>query len=331
MSRHGTLDVIEGFYTAHAVWALHRLGALSPLAAGANPSELAGQLGCDAPLLVALVEYVHQTTDLLDLDGDRYSVAAPYRGYNALGFHLDKFIGAYGPAVAEILDLLHAPGRGPALRNSDALARAFARRVAHRPSLTLRLLRTWDVSSLLDLGCGAGTLLVELAESDPTFRGWGVDASRQMVDAATERVRLAGLGDRVQITEGDVRTMDEAVTRGIASAGVSAVYGRSLLNEFFADGGRGATEVLTALRRLLPGRLLFVEDYYGHLTHGRGPDPAHQHTMLQDLAQVVSGQGVPPPDLASWARIYAAAGCGLLKVYEGDNDGIRWFVHVLAL
>jgi SAM-dependent methyltransferase len=331
MFRHSAVEVIEGFYTAHAVWALHRLGALSRLAAGTDLSDLAEQLGCDAALLAALVEYVHHTTDLLDRDGDRYILAAPHRGYNTVGFHLDKFIGAYGPAIANVLDLLRNPGLGPALRNRDALARAFTRRVAHRPSLTVRLLHTWDVSSLLDLGCGTGTVLVELAESDPTFRGWGIDASRQMVDAATERVRLAELDDRVQITQGDVRTMDQAMMGRIASAGVSAAYGRSLLNEFFADGGRGATEVLSTLRRLLPGRLLFVEDYYGHLTYGRGPDPAHRHTVVQDLAQVVSGQGVPPPNLGGWARIYAAAGCGLLKAYEGDNDGIRWFVHVLAL
>jgi SAM-dependent methyltransferase len=331
MSRRGALDVVEGFYTGHAVWALHRLGALSRLGAGAEPSELAGQLGCDPTLLVALFEYVHQTTDLLDRHGDHYRVAAPYREYNAAGFHLDKFIGAYGPAIAGVLDLLHGSGRGPALRDGDALARAFARRVAHRPSLTLRLLHTWDVTSLLDVGCGVGTLLIELAESDPTFRGWGVDASRQMVDVATERVRLTGLDGRVLITQGDVRTLDAAVTGPMASAGVAAVYGRSLLNEFFADGGRGASEVLSTLRRLLPGRLLFVEDYYGRLTHGVGSDTDHQHTALQDLAQVVSGQGVPPPDLAGWARIYAAAGCELLKAYEGDNDGIRWFVHVLVL
>lgn len=331
VSRHGPVDVVEGFYCAHAVWALHRLGALSRLGAGAEPSELAHQLGCDATLLAALIEYVHQTTDLLDRRGDHYRVAAPYRDYNAVGFHLDKFLGAYGPAVANVLDLLRDPAQGHVLRNSNALAQAFTRLVAHRPSLTSRLLHTWDVTSLLDLGCGPGTLLVELAENEPTFRGWGVDSSPHMVEVASKRVALAGLDSRVRITQGDVRALDNALAQQIATAKMSAAYGRSLLNEFFADGGGSATEVLTALRRLLPGGLLFVEDYYGHLTHCRSPDPTHRHTLIQDLAQAVSGQGVPPPDLAGWAKIYAAAGCCLLKAYEGDNDGIRWFIHVLTL
>ena len=57
----------------------------------------------------------------------------------------------------------------------------------------------------------------------------------------------------------------------------------------------------------------------------------YRHTLLQDMAQSISGQGIPPADVAQWAAVYEAAGCGLLHVYEGDSSGIAWFVHVVRL
>jgi hypothetical protein len=72
MLRHGVLDIVEGFYTSHAVWTLHRIGALPRLHARIGISALAEQLGCDEQLLNALVDYVYQTTDLLKREGNRY-------------------------------------------------------------------------------------------------------------------------------------------------------------------------------------------------------------------------------------------------------------------
>ncbi|MEV4928159.1 hypothetical protein [Streptomyces roseoverticillatus] len=103
---------------------------------------------------------------------------------------------------------------------------------------------------------------------------------------------------------------------------VQALYRRSIANEFFADGDREAVDVLTGLRELFPGRLLFLEDGYGRLTHHPPTDGNHRHALLQDLAPVLSGQGVPPPDLHGWSRIYQAADCTLVKAYEGHDDGI---------
>lgn len=330
MPRRSPLDLVEGFYTSQAVWALHRLGALRSLEDTTDISDLAEQLNCDEHLFSALIDYVYHTTDLLIREGTRYHLSPTHRANSDLGFHIDKFLGAYGPAIADVIDVLADPTKGPTLRDGAALARAFIQLAPQSPSLTGQLLQAWRIPSLLDLGCGTGNLLIELAQSDLEFHGWGVDSSSDMVTTATEHIRHAGLSARIQIAHGDVRALNRSAVLQSREA-IRALYARSVINEFFADRGRSAVDILLNLKRLFPGRRLFIEDYYGRLTHNRPVNPAHQHTLLQDLAQAVSGQGIPPPDLPGWAQVYEAAGCDFVKAYEGDNNGVAWFIHVLHL
>lgn len=330
MPRRDVMDVVEGFCASHAVWALHRLGVLPRLETATDVGCLAEEFALDEHILSAVLDYIRQTTGLLEREGDGYRLAPDCRPYHRVAFHLEKFLGAYGATVVQIGDILQKPETGPALRDFDALAGAFAHLQPRSPSLTAQVLRAWDIESLLDLGCGAATLLIELALADPRFRGWGADAGEHMVRVANGHIRRAGLSDRLSVVHADVRAFGDLTTLP-APEDVQALFGRSILNEFFADGGKSAVSVLAGLKARLPGRLLFLEDYYGRLTHDRPADGAHGHALAQDLTQVLSGQGLPPPDLPGWARVYQAADCTLVKAYEGDNDGVAWFIHVVAL
>ncbi|MEU8547241.1 class I SAM-dependent methyltransferase [Streptomyces roseoverticillatus] len=329
-TRRNPMDVIEGFYCSQTVWALHRLGVLPRLEDSADVTALAEEFVLDEQLLSAVLDFVHRTTDLLVREDHRYRLAPSCRPYRRIAFQLEKFLGAYGPVIAGAAAVLGDPGTGPGLRDHPSLARAFGQLEPRSPSLTAQVLRAWGVTSLFDLGCGAATLLVELATADPDFRGWGADASDAMVSAASQRISRSGLDGRLRILRSDVRELGGLITRPDVED-VQALYGRSIANEFFADGGRSAVDVLTELREVFPGRLLFLEDYYGRLTHRPPADGNHRHALLQDLAQVLSGQGVPPPDLPGWSRVYQAADCTLVKAYEGHNDDISWFIHVLIL
>ncbi|UUU37475.1 class I SAM-dependent methyltransferase [Streptomyces sp. NBC_00162] len=300
------------------------------LEAAAEVRDLAEEFALDEQILSAVLDYVCRTTGLLIREDRCYRLAKACRPYHRVAFHLEKFLGAYGPAVARTDEVLQDPGTGPALRDLNALARAFGQLQPHTPSLTAQVLQAWDVTSLLDLGCGAGTLLIELASADPRFQGYGADAGQDMVRVANDRIHRAGLGHRLQVVLGDVRALGE-LTALPASEDVQALHGRSIMNEFFAGDGSSAIGVLAGLKARFPGRLLFLEDYYGRLTHDSPADGSHGHTLAQDLAQVLSGQGVPPLDLPGWAGVYQEADCTLVKAYEGDNDGVAWFIHVVAL
>lgn len=317
-------DVLGGSYAASLLMTLQRTGLLERLRRPTRVEDLVDGVDETTGLHAALTFLATSTTVLTALDDGSFELAPAYRTYNGLGFHLDKFLGGYGAAV----QALGAPETGPRADLVDrvALARAFAGRSASAGTVMASVLQAWSVDALVDLGCGPGALLLELASADPGFRGWGIDANPALVAAATAASLDAGVADRVGFAVGDVRDVDAVVPDGLESA---AVHAGSLLNEFFARGDGAAVDVLTTIRGRFADRVIFVEDYYGRL--GVAVDADVRHARLQDLAQVASGQGLPPPDAEGWAAVYAAAGCSLLHRYEATDDGIAWFIHVCRL
>ncbi|HSF98024.1 MAG TPA: class I SAM-dependent methyltransferase [Ornithinibacter sp.] len=321
-------DIVGGAFAVDLLMTLQDRDALDLLAEPRHPSEIAAVLSGDKDMIRGALDFLAATTSIVvALDAERFQLAARYRTYNSLGFQLDKFMRAYGPAVSSLgrpTSTALSSGIGV---DAAALANAFARRTSAHPSLTARIIRAWPVEGLVDLGCGAGSVLIELARADPTFRGWGIDVNSSMVEAAQARAHEAGVADQVQFVRGGVHQLATLVPRvGFDEA---ALHARSLLNEFFADGPAAATEVVATIRDVFAGRLLFVEDYYGRLGTSHGGDFRHSH--LQDLVQVASGQGIPPDGFEGWAALYEAAGCSVLHRYEGHDDGVAWFVHVVLL
>jgi hypothetical protein len=329
MGRRDLISLIEGFYLCQVVYYLHQSDALRLLRVPTESDDLAAKLDCDADLLKALLEFVYQRTDILYRNGGKYQLSRRYASHISLGFHLDKFVGAYGPAFSRISDALRSPDLGRGLIDSSSLAAAFTGLSARSPSIAGQVLTAWSVDSLLDLGCGPALLLIELGAANPEFHGWGVDGSLAMCSIAEREVSSAELSSRIEIIKGDVRDIDSLNLR--SAAGASALHAGSLLNEFFRNGSASAVGFLTRLRTRFPGRLLFVSDYFGKLARVSRVPSRYRHNLLQDAAQAISGQGVPPSDLEGWVAVYEAAGCSILDAYRGESDEIEWFLHVVLL
>jgi hypothetical protein len=330
-TKRGVLDIIEGGYAAGIVYQLHRSQVFACLDGAKTVEEVAADRGYQPALLRAALDFISETTDVITRTRPgTYRLNPRYLSYRHFGFQLDKFIGAYGSAVDNLEDTLRGTTAGQSLVDRGRLAAAFSQVDQQAPSLSSMLIREWQVDSLLDLGCGPAALLVELGLTESGFRGWGIDRSAEMCAVAIERVGRAGLADRVQIINGDVRSLGEHMGAEMRDQ-VGALHGSSILNEFFGAGHDEAIGFLNGLRLLYPGRLLFAVDYYGKLGT-RGPrSRGFGHTLVQDLAQVMSGQGVPPSGLDEWSAIYDAAECGLLHAYHGTSEGIEWFAHVVRL
>jgi len=94
-------------------------------------------------------------------------------------------------------------------------AKRFARRLARAPR---------PVERLLDVGCGPGTLGIELARRLPHVRTVGVDLSEPMVEVARAEARAAGLAERVSF-----RTAD-ATALGFDNGSFDAVVSVDTLN-----------------------------------------------------------------------------------------------------
>jgi tocopherol O-methyltransferase len=117
---------------------------------------------------------------------------------------------------------IHRPVWGPGTK----IAAAAFRYVEDRIVALARDLQTGsDPLHVVDLGCGVGASLCSLAERLP-LRGTGFTLSPVQVRHADQRIREAGLGDRVVCREGDFCQLpDDLAPADLAYAIESFVHG----------------------------------------------------------------------------------------------------------
>ena len=319
--------LLGGYYQSLLLYHFFDSGLFDLLAEPVTAEFAARRLGWRSHELALCLEFLRLTTGLVTCDRrKRFHLTLSEAQMRGLRFQVLKFTGAYGPTAEKLDRSLRDAGSGSSLVNRRALADAFgAVKDVTRGSI-VQMISEAGVSSLLDLGCGTGSLLVELARNDHQFRGIGVDGDRHMCRLARKSVRAHGVSERVRIIHEDGREV-----RAFPDA--SAIHAASLLNEFFADGtGEAAVRFLARLRRRYKQSDCWFVDYYGELGYGRG-ETGQQVTqaILHDLIQLLSGQGIPPPDLRSWLSIYRRAGVRLVEAHNFHEHGLNWFVHRVRL
>ncbi len=96
----------------------------------------------------------------------------------------------------------------------------------------LRKIRVQPGQRLLDIGCGWGALVLRAA-SKFGARCVGVTLSQNQFDLATERVKAAGLADRIEIRLQDYRDVEGQFDR-ITSVGMFEHVGRKNLPTYFS-------------------------------------------------------------------------------------------------
>lgn len=320
--RLSALDLVEGLQLAHAVATLQDNGIFELLEQPVSAEKIAEVLRFDTDMLRGVLEYVAVRTTLIARKGKRFVATADY-GRQAR-YLLDLYGLAFGGNAAQLGAILKnpkvAPGAVDRLRHARAFTQAGSK-FDPMPSIVRQL----ELGHVLDLGCGPANMLADLAQNDPAFIGWGMERNPILCGEARNRLRKLGVAKRVKILEGDAVRIASSLPREVAK-GVRTVTASQFVNELFGKGPGIAIRWLRALRRALPGRTLLIADYYGRLgTH----DDAPRELLLHDYAQLISGQGVPPPDLDGWNVLYTEAGCRLAHVIEDNHTTL--FVHVIVL
>ncbi len=131
---------------------------------------------------------------------------------------------------------------------------------------------------LLDVGCGQGHHLVELAGRNPAMRGIGIDNNEDLLAKARENLEKNGLTKRVELKKADMRTFDfgggmDAVTIFTALRGMRFHQVKSI--------------AARARQSLKPGGYLVIQDFF--LEDNR---TAPVENVIFDLRLVLSpGQG----------------------------------------
>lgn len=329
--RQDLLPALQGYYATTVLLQLRRLRVLDELRQPKTPALLAKKLGVDAVMTKQLLDFLTVATSVIrPTRGGAYQLNEP--SHAELIFQLEKFAGAYGPAAEALSKTLLNPNLCKKHVDEQALATAYAEAETLRGSLIPDLIASAGVKCLLDLGCGQASLLVDLARRDRSFYGIGIDANTSMCAQARRAIRLAGLSRRIVIHHGDAANPNRYLSKALRNR-VDGLFAGSFLNEFFGKGEQRIVQLLKRLSQSFLGRRAWFFDYYSTLGHSkRRKEPALLPlAMLQDLAQIVSGQGIPPENAVTWRRLYKKAGCQLIELQEFESASIRWFIQTVKL
>jgi len=188
------------------------------------------------------------------------------------------------------------------------------------PGLAARLAQGIDV---IDIGCGSGRAVLELARLFPKGRFTGVDVSREAIDVANAEARRRGV------------TNVNFEVRDVANLGAVARY--DLVTAFDAIHDQAAPDrVLLGIQRALrPGGTFLMQDIKAETPHAANQGSllgafvytiSCMHCMSVSLGQDGMGLG------AAWGRekaleMLAAAGFDRVAVNELPHDLMNfWFV-----
>ena len=230
-----------------------------------------------------------------------------------LGFYIE----AYGPVMSRMPGLLKGTLRygRDVRRDGKALGRhcTTLNRTFFTPIIS-RILTEAGATAVLDLGCGAGTLLIDLARADPKLKAIGLDSAPDAVAYAVDQVEAAGLSDRIAIVKADAF---EPQTWPERCREVDAVTAIGVMHERLREGDGAVVSLLDAYARLLGPRLVtFVlgepELYYD----------ARDNDSEMYLAHIFTEQGIPRRR-ELWLELFAASALRCRRVFDRPGAGPR--------
>ena len=227
-----------------------RSGLWRKLADPTTVKVAAATLACSESEARAILRYLAHTTDLLECVRGPYKFCTPTSSQASLAFHLlrqDAIAGKFEGST-------DSRARGSGRTAKAFYAAAFeALPDTSRGAPGFKVLQALGASKVVDLGSGAGGVLISLAEDDVAFAGWGIDTNGRLVRAARLRARAAGMEPQVKFSVADVQSFDKWLNASNSSA--DALHAANLLNQFSRP-----WEFLRKLRRHFPSRLLVCQE-----------------------------------------------------------------------
>src|SRR5581483_5922831 len=245
----------RGFNTIYLIHLGVQLGLFKALAdaPGATPEQLAQKLGLQS----AYVDRWCMTAygmELLDAEGAGYKLAPFFDVILAAPTH-PRYLGGYVQLGTDVAakDFIHCleafktgkfvpfQGRGDAFNLAIAsstwgLQVITAKKILPGlPDLNARLAQGGQV---LEVGCGTGNLLVQIAKSFPAARVVGVDIEADSVATARKRIAQAGLSDRVEARQGAIADLLRSSFDAVVMVEVLHEIGQTIRPQVVSDAAR---------------------------------------------------------------------------------------------
>lgn len=283
----------RGFNTIYLIHIGVQLGLFKALAEtpGATPAQLAGKLGLQE-LYVERWCMTAYGMELIEADGAGYKLAPFFDVILAAPSH-PRYLGGYVQLGTEVAaqDFMHCleafktgkyvpfQGRGDAFNLAIAsstwgLQVITAKKIL--PGLADLNERLAQGGAILEVGCGTGNLLVQIAKSFPSARVVGVDIEADSIATARKRVADAGLSDRVEARNGTLADLKPESFDAAVMVEVLHEIGQDIRPQIVNDAAR-------ALK--VGGWMVIVDETYpSNLEEARKPEFKFPlHTGFEEL------------------------------------------------
>lgn len=270
----------RGFNAMHLIDIGVRLGLFRAFAdtPGATPAQVAGRLKLHAPYVETWCTTAY-SFGLLEGDEGRTFRLAPFIDQLLANPGHPRYLGGYVRLGTEFatedhrfcLEAFRTGATVPFQGRSPAFAEAVAEGTAGLQVLSARKLlpgldglkqRLDAGGTIVEVGCGTGRHLLELAKAFPKAACIGVDIDPTGIAAARAAVAAAGAGDRVRVIEGDVGN-------AVAKRSADAIVMIEVLHELSPSIRQGVIGACHGALRAGGWLLVIDETYPGSLAESR--------------------------------------------------------------
>lgn len=296
----------------------------------AEIGEAADALNLEPAVLQSLLEYL-LGRGILAPDDNAYVLAEKGRCYwnyitrGILTAHLagyNQLLTNLGPLLRKEIDLndpmldrsgrLVAAGSGYALLGSGTIP------------WILKFIKQAGGSCVMDIGCGAGDFLIQLAMRWPDGSGIGIDMNSDAVAEARINAERCGVAERVCFHQARLGNQAMPLVPDLLER-VDTVTAMYLLHEFAGRGGATAiTAAIARLREQLPGRKLLMLEGERADSAALFASPPRTYAQLDySFIHPLSRQG-PLRKPEEWQEIIRSAGATLVERIPGFAQVPGW-------
>ncbi len=293
----------RGFNAMHLIDLGVRLGLIQVLAAapgGMTAQELAERLGLHQSYVEVWCTTAY-SFELLDADGDRRFRLAPFLDSILAAPMHPRYLGGYVRLGTEFaaddfrrcLEAFRTGTTVPFQGRGETFAHVVAETTRGLQAVTARKIlpglpglgtKLAEGGMILEVGCGTGNLLIQLARAFPKSRCVGVDLDPVSLDVARAAVREAEVAERVELWEGEVGK--------IASPGSFDVAVMVEVLHEVAPALR-AKVVQGCARALRPGGWLVILDETYPSTLAEARQPEFRFPLQTGFEELIWGNTIP--------------------------------------
>ncbi|MGE5303964.1 MAG: class I SAM-dependent methyltransferase [Alphaproteobacteria bacterium] len=267
---------------------------------GATSREIAARLGLHLPFLEIWCTTAY-SLELLEVDADsRFRLAPFWESILADPTH-PRYLGSLIRLLTEFatedfrryLDGFRSGRTVPFQGRSDNFARLVAEATAGLNFLMVRKVlpamaglvdRLNRGGMILDVGCGSGGLLIQLAGAFPESRCVGIDIDPTGLAAARATIARAGISHQVEILEGDIESIGPADS-------FDAVLMVEVLHEVAPVRRLGLLQ--GCARMLRPGGWLVILDETYPSTFHEAREPEYRLALQTGFEELICGNIIP--------------------------------------